>query len=207
MDIKISISGLDSALRMFDEKRVMRAAKMAINDTTKKVRTSADQAIRKKFALTTGHTKKMIRITGTASSRKLEGEITARSKPLSLKYFQTRQVIDRKGGVAVRQSGRKFDTYGKKSSLQRGLSVKILKEGGFRHVKGGFALRHSKGGLSHWRRNGPGSWGTMEGTKIIRVITIASMLSQKQVMDSINKTFSDTWDRRFSHHLDRELFK
>jgi len=207
MEISMKITGLNSALMLFDEKKVQKAAKMAINDTTKKIRTAADRQIREKFALKAKFIKKMVTITTTATPRRLHAEITARSKALSLKHFQTRQVTNRNGGVAIRQGGRKFDTYQKKSTMQRGLSVKILKNKGFRPVKRGFAIRHSKGGLSYWRRVGHGKWGSMEGTKMMSVITVASMFSQPQVVAAIEKSFNDTWSRRFRHHLDRELLK
>ena len=207
MEIKVDLKRIDLALTLFDEKKVRRAAKASINDTIKTIRTTASHEIRGKFAISKKKLDPFLRLTEKATVGSLRAEITARSRPLSLGYFKTRQVTNRFGIVAIREGGRKFDKYQKSSSLARGLSTKILKDKPFRTINRGFSIRHSKGGLSHWRRTGTGRWGKMDGARIIRVITVASMFQQPHVTERINRTIDDTWMKRFRHHLWRELNK
>lgn len=207
MEIRAELKGFDRAMALFDSRKVMAAGSHAINDVSSRVRTAADRQVRSKFALKAGLTKKHIRVTARSRRSTLQAIVSAQSQPLSLRHFPTRQVTDRSGGVAVRAGGRKFDEYRKNSRAQRGLSAKITKQGGYKRIDRGFAIRHSRGGLSYWRRTGPGKWGTMEGARLLRVITVASMFEQAHVAKEINQTIDKHWSRRFSYRLDRELAK
>ncbi len=207
MEIKIELKGIDAALTLFDEQKVRRAAKMSINDTIKTIKTATSHEIREKWAIPKKNLDPFLKITNKATVGKLEARLTVKSHPLSLSYFKTREVTNRLGVVAIRESGRKFDKYQKSSSMARGLSTKILKNKPFITIRRGFSIRHSKGGLSHWRRTGPGKWGKMDGAHIIRVITVASMFQQAQVTERIDSTLHSTWGKRFRHHLWRELNK
>ncbi|SHJ24060.1 Prophage minor tail protein Z (GPZ) [Malonomonas rubra DSM 5091] len=205
MDLSIKLEGFDRAMMLFDSKKVIKASSHAINDVASRARTAADKQIRSKFALKAGFTKQKVRVSSRANRSALRAILTAQSTPISLKHFPTKQIIDRRGGVTVRSGSRRFDEYRKSSKGARGLSARITQKGGYRPIKHGFSLRHSRGGVSYWRRTGPGRWGTMEGAEMLRVITVASMFKQAAVKESVRRAIRENWPKRFKYRLSKEL--
>lgn len=200
--LTVKLEGIKEVRRIFDEKVVNRAARQAINETVRGVRTATGKEIRKEWNIKSTDLSKKLRAIKMAKAGDLEGIVQAKGASISLAYFGAKAYRGRM--VQTRTSGRKL----KRASGKRGVYVKTRRSGGATHLPTAFmsAVRAGKGGSYHtgvFQRAGKSRLPIVER----RVITVASMFAQKPVQAAATRTINNTFQRRFNHHIDRLMSK
>ncbi|PWG61771.1 phage tail protein [Spiribacter halobius] len=137
----VRVKGLKQVARRFDrtERQTRRAAKLAINDTVRKMRTLGSREIRKQVALKASYVKKHLNVQ-LATERSLFGRVYATRRPVLLSRFGAKQ-LTRKASGAAGDPSRSIPA-GRK---QAGVSVRVKAGGSRKKMRGAFFIRLKRG--------------------------------------------------------------
>lgn len=99
--IDVKLKGIDAALKTFDPKKVITAARQAINRTADSTRTEASRLIREEYNIKPSKLNQYLKVNAKASGNTLVAEITGKGEGLSLINFDAKQqgVIANKKGI------------------------------------------------------------------------------------------------------------
>jgi len=212
MRMSVEIHGLERAMKIYDSKKVVRAAKAAMVDAARGAKTEASKQIRAKWNIKARDLNK--KITAKARMTANTQTITIGGRPIGLAYFGAKEVKRGGGGVVVtkKKGGAFFSRRQKATRAALGVTVEIERgkkttlKGAYIAATRDFAGRTAGGDVIFGK-----TWSVRvlqrRGQKIVapRSISVASMFLQAnvepKVMDRINKTI----DERFEHHLARYL--
>ena len=205
MQFNLQIKGLDRALIMLDEKKVRRAARMAINDGLTAGRKTASQQIRKDWNIKAARVNKELRKFKTARNNDLTAILQAKGAPISLVHFGAKWKRGRMTTTGTKS------TMSKRASKSGGVTVKI-------HRGKTTRLPHAFIATTTAGRSGIhiGVFERMPGTRMasnpkkeklksMATITLASMLDQPKVMRPTLHQIDARINKRFDHHLTRLL--
>jgi len=198
MDVSVSIKGLDKALLMLDEKKVRRAARMAVNDGVVTGRKVASQEIRKMWNIKAARINKELRKIKAPTNADLTGIIRAKGKPISLVHFGAKHVRGRMTTTGTKS------TRSKRSKKVGGVFVQIRRGKKTRLPHAFIATtRAGKTGIhiGVFQRSGKNRLPIQSQASV----TIATMFDQRRVMIPTLKQIDDRMNKRFDHHLDRLL--
>ncbi|MCP3177276.1 phage tail protein [Desulfuromonas sp. KJ2020] len=201
--VTVKLTGIEAAMRAYDPARVSQAAKLAINETVKKIHTDAISSIRNEqgYNIKAADLRKKVKITARASVANLAAVVTASGRPISLSYFgatqyRGRTVKTRGGQKTLKRRSSKSGVYvtikrGEKTHLTDAFIAPVKAT----YKNGDFAGFH----IGVFRRMGDKRLKIAEK----RVVTIASMYGNARTERAIRKAIDGSWNKRFNHHLSR----
>lgn len=116
-EFNIELKGVEQALKMFDSKNVIYAARRAVEDAAKSAMTEIKRNITEEYNVKPGRLSQYLRLTTRPKGDNLEAVITGKGRGLALSYFDAKQegqrianigFARRKGKVLLRKQGRKY---------------------------------------------------------------------------------------------------
>lgn len=140
----VRMDGLDEVRAALGRSgRVSRkAARLAINDTARKIRTASSKAVRDQVNLKAAYVNRHLRLTQRATDSELAAVISARTRPTRLARYGAKQ-LTRKAPRATGDPSRNIPA-GRK---QAGVSVKVQKGGARRKMRGAFLIPLQSAGV------------------------------------------------------------
>jgi hypothetical protein len=87
----IKLEGIEAALKRFDFKKVITAARQAINRTADSIRTEASRFIRTKYNIKATKLNQYLKVGAKANGNSLSPTISGKGLALALSYFYTKQ--------------------------------------------------------------------------------------------------------------------
>lgn len=194
MDVSVSIKGMDKALLMLDEKKVRRAARMAVNDGVTTGRKVASQEIRKVWNIKAARINKELRKLKAPTTADLTGIIRAKGQPISLVHFGAKHVRGRTTTTGTKS------TRSKRAKKTGGVFVQI-KRGRKTRLPHAFIATMPNRHIGVMERLGKSRLKIQSKSSV----TIATMFNQRRVMLPTLKQIDDRMNKRLDHHLNRLL--
>ena len=170
------------------KRTVVRAARLATNDSASKARTAASKEIRALWNLKAKDVNAQVKVVKRASGSDLIAIVQGRGKPVNLMKF--------KGTKAVKSRGRGTKGKGVAVTIQRGRRQR-LPHAFIAKVTAG----KSSENIGVFQRVGKQRLPIVNKASI----TMASMFGQDNVTTVMVRTVDVTWQIRFNHHMARLL--
>lgn len=201
-DFSIKLEGVEKALRQFDSKTVIRAARSAVNDVATQGKNEAVRIIKSEYNIKPSRLKQYLKLTAKAAGNSLQAIITGKGMGLALSYFDARQT----GVVANRKGFRYTRRAGKQGNLRYGGAVTALvkRAGGRKEVSGKygnkpFIAKMKSGHTGVWVRQG-------KKPKPIEQLYgpgVGGLFGTKNVMDRTKKVINEKFKPRFDYWFSR----
>jgi hypothetical protein len=191
--LTVKLHGFKEAMEALNPAKVRKAARLAINEAARAGRVEAGKAIRDKWNVRAAKINDELKNVKLATTEDFTAIIQAKGRPISLAYY---------GAKEVRRITR---TKRGKQKKVRGVTLQILKGIRASYPKA-FMARMQSGYIGVFMNRADFFRSGYTGrSKIVSMatITIASMFKQQKVQDAAVKVISETWRKRFSHHLNR----
>lgn len=205
---KIELKGLDNARKLLDPKIYQAAAASTINKLMTQAKTAAvNEAVNvwniKKSDLTTTSTGKGRLQVRRATWNDTSSTLTITGRPLSLSLFGAKQImgatVRARMGDAIRK-GRVTGKMKKAGPVPQGVIVQLMK-GKTTFLRKAFLARVKAGDQGHhigvFNRQGVKRLPILEK----RLITVPSMFAQDRIIQAVEKTVSDNFQKVFNHEL------
>jgi hypothetical protein len=197
----IKLEGIDDALKQFDSKKVITAARQAINRTADSTRTEASRLIRTEYNIKASRLNQYLRVEAKASGNSLTATITGRGRGLALSYFDVKQT-----GVVANKKGFRYTKRAKSlGSLRYGGAVTALVKlaGGRKIVTGKydnkpFVAQMKSGHTGVWVRTGKGRHPIEQQYGP----GVGGLFGSKAIMDRIKTIVVDKFRAEFNRLLD-----
>lgn len=203
MNFDMKLEGIDDALKMFDPKKVITAARQAINRTADSTRTEASRLIREEYNIKASKLNQYLKVNAKANGNDISATISGKGLGLALSYFDAKQ-----SGVmtkTMRIGSNKIRALVTKSGKRYGGAVTALvKRAGGRKIVSGkydnkpFMAQTKSGHIGVFVRTGKGK------RPIEQLIGpgIGGLFGSKAIMIRIKTKVIDTFRSEFNRLLD-----
>lgn len=192
--VSLKVEGLKEYLQGLSPKEAERASKSALKRVTDMAKTEASSTIREEYAIKKADLDPFMRVT----LRSWESVITVTGKPISLLYFNAKQltaqnrIITRTGGRQLQRASR---------TLQGGTAYQILK-GQTKSLPHAFIAYDPRlKRMVVWQRKDK----SRGSVRTVNMITIASLFGNDKTMRAVQAKISDNWPRVAKHEMIRML--
>jgi len=198
----VELKGIDEAIKRHDPKRVIAAARQAINRTADSTRTEASRAIREEYNIKPAKINERLKVEKKAGGNDLTAVIVAKGKGLPLTDFDAKQE-----GVIVNQKGFRYTRKaGRIGNLRHGgvLTAIIKTASGRKEVPGKYG---NKPFLTHLKKSGkPVVW-ERTGKDRMSLKTrfgpgAAILFGSEKIMERIKRYALDKLQAEFKRLLD-----
>jgi hypothetical protein len=198
----IKLEDIDKTLKEFDPKKVVTAARQAINRTADSTRTEASRLIRSEYNIKAARLNKYLKIDAKASGNELSATITGKGRGLALSYFDAKQVDVM--AKTMRIGSNKIKSLVSKKGRRYGGAVTALVKlaGGRKNVTGKyenkpFLAQMKSGHIGVWVRTGK------DKKPIEQLIGpgVGGLFGSKVIMDRIKTFVIDKFATEFNRLL------
>jgi len=204
-NVSIKIEGIKEAIEKYNPKKVMAAARSAINKTAAQTRTYAARIIRSEFNVPADKLNQFLQVSARSSGTNLQAVIEGKGLGMAMSYFGPRQV-----GVQVNKFQGSF-RYTKKAKgsdgRKRGGAVTVMvKKGSRKPVTGSpspFLTILKSGHIAVMQRTG----NKRLPVKELLGPGIGGLFGSKLFMPRIEKFVNDKFAPIFKHELEWRLSK
>lgn len=199
METKIEIQGIKEALEKYDSKKVVTAARSAINKTAQQTRTYAAKIIREDFNVQAGRVNQFLKVSAKASGDELQAIITGRGRGMALSYFGPRQ----EGVQVSKKAGFRYTRKAKGDGRKHGGVVTVEVRRGHRKVVSGdpkpYLTVFKSGHIAVMQRTGRGRPKQLLGPGV------GGLLGSRLFMPRIESFAKEKFIALFNHELEWRL--
>jgi hypothetical protein len=207
--IDIKLEGINEALKMYDPKKVITAARQAINRTADSTRTEASRLIREEYNIKATKLNQYLKVETKANGNDLSATISGKGLGLALSYFDAKQA----GVMAktMRIGSNKIKALVTKGGKRYGGAVTALvKRAGGRKVITGkygnkpFLAQTSSGHIGVYVRKPGTRMANKKKEQIEQQIGpgIGGLFGSKAIMNRIKTTVINKFKTEFNRLLD-----
>ena len=190
--ISLKVDGLKDVMEMLDSKQARKATASAMKRMTDMVKTEASTVIRGEYAIKKSDLDPFMRVR-LPQWNNLSSTITVTGKPISLMYFNAKQ-LTAQNRVISRTQGKQLK---RASRMKQGVTYQILK-GQSKNLPNAFIqydLRLQR--LMVFYRKGKGR----NSIRTVNMVTIASLFANTKTTDAIHSKINSNWARIFKHEI------
>lgn len=205
MNAEIKLEGYGRMLRLVDPKTVNTAARRALGTAVRDGRATAADAIYKKWNIKKPDLNRAVKaVKVRRESGGFVASVYAKGRPMSLTYFGAKWFRPR--SVTTRQK----TTLRKRRTGKRGVYAQIMRGGEVTHKPNAFiaAVKTKRSDIHHIgvfeRIKGSHMASNPDKEKIVerKLITMASMFGQPDVIDPTIERIEQSWNREFPRQID-----
>jgi len=195
MQVSIKLKGVEEALKTFDSKPVITAARRSLKETVASARTAASRAIRERYHISKVNIDRYLvkYLKATELIAILEARASTRTATLPLIYFR----VKKPGLRLVKEKGKIKEI--QKTRRAKGLvQVQVVKGKPWAPLKHAFIAKMPSGYIGIFERVGKERLPIRE----LKTIDVPLMFTQRNVMNTTIKRALEKWAKDFPARLD-----